>query len=311
MNKLWTDLVNYLHHRSMRWAVWMRNRSLPGFEGISIYEVLLFVWEEIGKDDITTRANSAAFSFFISIFPSILFILTLVPYFPMGQEMLLTLQANLNSFMPGDVGAFIGTLITDLRTLRGGLLSFGFIAAIYFASNGMDALMRGFEKHDVIGFRDRNWVERRIYAIVMTLILFFLMLFAILVVAVGHQVIEYFTARMEAGILWQIILALVRYLLTILVLYAGISFIYKFGPSLRKRSRFFSPGALLATLGCIMSTIGFSFFIDNYSQYNQLYGAISALIIAMVWLQIICFVILVGFELNASIAVGSYRRRED
>lgn len=302
-------MVEFTRLRWRRLRIWLKRQSLPGFEGVSLYEVLRFVYDEMGKDDITTRANSAAYSFFISIFPSILFLLTMVPYFPMGQEMLSTFQSSLSNFMPGDVGDFIGSLITDLKTLRGGLLSFGFIAAIYFASNGMDALMRGFEKHDVDGFRDRSWIERRAVAIVMTLVLFLLLIFSVVVVIVGHQFIDYFMERLDFGWFWQVFLTLVRYLLVLVVLYAGISFIYRFGPSLRQRSKFLSPGALLATLACIISTIAFSFFIDNYGQYNQLYGAIGALIVAMLYIQIICFVILVGFELNASIAVGTYRKK--
>ena len=301
-------MARFIRYRLLRTAVWLRQRSLPGFEGISIWEVLKFVFNEIGKDDITTRANSAAYSFFISLFPSILFLLTLVPYFPLGQEMLITLEEYLTSFLPGDVGEFIGGLIHDLRTLRGGLLSFGFLAAIYFASNGMDGLMRGFEKHDIVGFRERNWIERRIVAIIMTLVLFFLMIFAIVMVIVGNVVLEYITERFDLEWVIQVLLFISKYVVVILVLYGGISFIYKFGPSLRRRSSFFSPGALLATIFSIISTVGFSYFIDNYGQYNQLYGAIGVLLIVMLWLQIICFVILVGFELNASIAVGTYRK---
>lgn len=285
----------------------MMTRSLPGFEGISVYEVINFVIDETGKDDITTRANSAAFSFFLSIFPSLLFFLTLLPYYPFGQEILALLEYELPKMLPGKIGEFIVGSIQDLRVPRGGLLSFGIIAAIFFASNGMDSLFRGFEKHDVVGFRHRTWWERRLVAITMTLVLFSLLLLAILLVIVGQYFMDYVSELWSFGLISQIMLMVIRYLLVVLILYIGISFIYKYGPALKQRSRFFSPGAMLATIFCILSTLGFGFFIDNYSQYNQLYGAISALIIAMLWIQIICFVLLVGFELNASIAVGKYQ----
>ena len=265
----------------------------------------------MNKDDITTRANSAAFSFFLSLFPSVLFLITLLPYYPFGQEVLTTIETLLPEILPGSVGEFINSLIVDLKTPRGGLLSFGFLAAIFFASNGMEALFRGFEKHDIVGFRYRSWGERRLVAIALTLILFFLILMAVVLVILGGFAMDYVVEHWNFGVFSQVLFTLVRYLMVVLILYAGISFIYKFGPSLKKRSKFFSAGSMLATIFCILSTLGFSFFIENYSTYNQLYGAISALIIAMLWIQIICFVILVGFELNASIAVGKEQLQED
>lgn len=286
----------------------MKESSLPGFGGIPTYDVLSFVVEETGKDDITTRANSAAFSFFLSIFPSILFLLTLLPYYPFGQEILDLIVVELPKFLPGRVGTFITDSIQDLKVPRGGLLSFGIIAALYFASNGMDSLFRGFEKHNVRAFRHRTWWERRLIAITMTLVLYLLLLTTVLLLVVGQYFMTAISERFDFGFLGHALVTLVRYLIVLLILYTGISFIYKYGPAMKRRVKFFSPGAFLATIFCIISTLGFGFFIDNYSQYNQLYGALSALIIAMLWIQIICFVLLIGFELNASVAVGKYQQ---
>lgn len=287
---------------------WMKQSSLPGFGGIPAYDVLAFVIRETGKDDITTRANSAAFSFFLSIFPSLLFLITLLPYYPFGQEILALLEYELPKFLPGMVGDFIIDSIQDLKVPRGGLLSFGIIAALYFASNGMDSLFRGFEKYNVAAFRKRSWWERRLVAITMTLVLYFLLLATILLLIVGEYTVDLMIINLNLGVFSHILITLFRYVLVLGILFLGISVIYKYGPAQKKRTKLFSPGALLATLFCILSTAGFGFFIDNYSQYNQLYGAISALIIAMLWIQIICFVILIGFELNASVAVGKYHQ---
>lgn len=297
--------------RWIRLLKWMKKYSLPGFEGISMYKVIEFVIDETGRDDITTRANSAAFSFFLSIFPSLLFLITLLPYYPLGQEILELLEQELPLLLPGRVGDFIVGSIQDLKVPRGGLLSFGIIAAIYFASNGMDSLFRGFEKHNVVGFRHRSWWERRVAAIIMTLVLYVLLVISVLLVIVAQFFMDNLTEILNIGLFSQLLIVIGRYLLVLLILYTGISFIYKYGPSLKRRTRFFSPGALLATIFCILSTLGFGFFIDNFSQYNQLYGAISALIIAMIWIQIICFVILIGFELNASVAVGRHQENSD
>jgi membrane protein len=237
--------------------------------------------------------------------------LTLLPYYPSGQEVLLSIERSLPEFLHGKVGDFIISLIGDLKIPRGGLLSFGAIAAVYFASNGMEALFRGFEKHDRKAFRVRSWIERRLLAIGLTLVLFLLIFAAVVLVIIGSKAIDLIAVRMHLDFMTQLLLTVLRYLVVILILYTGISFIYKFGPAQKKRSKFFSPGAMTATIFCIVSTMAFGFFIDHYSTYNQLYGAISALIVAMVWIQIVCFVILVGFELNASIAVGTYSNVEE
>lgn len=134
---------------------WSKERSLPGFFKIPIYDVTVFVFNEIRRFDLFTRANSIAYSFFISLFPSLLTLFTLLPFLnryllrfiTKGDNFNQVLQTEIHKIMPGSVGDQLFLFIKDITEVeRVGMLSFGFLLSIFFSSNGMLAMMRGFEK---------------------------------------------------------------------------------------------------------------------------------------------------------------------
>jgi membrane protein len=303
-----------LSRRSVRkLLVWTKRKSFPGFFGVPIYDVVVFIYNELKSNTLTGRANAISFSFFLSLFPSLIVLLTLIPYLmqfflqylPEGERFFEVLYREIKFVMPGDAGDMVFDMIQDLATRpRFGLLSFGFVLVIYFASNGMMAMMAGFEKSYLKTFKKRNPLRKRVVAIGLTFILGMLVVASVVLIILGNFLISWLSKHIHLDWFGSVSLSLLRYLVIFLLFYSGISFLYRFGASVRKRFSYFSPGTTLATLLSLLSSQVFGYYVDNFATYNKLYGSIGTIIIVMLWIQLNCLVLLAGFELNAAIAVN-------
>lgn len=284
---------------------WTKMYAAPGFSGVPIYYIAKFIYDEAQKDNLTMRANSIAFSLFIAIFPTIIFLFTLLPHIPIVQDYVLVIDRNLKSVLPDNAHEYITQIITDITSIkRSGLLSVGFFLSIFFASNGMITLMSGFDKSYNQVFSSRSIFKKRFIALNLTLILTLLFIVVIVMFVVSQSFIDWLSTQYILSD-WFIFAfsAGFRYILGIALIYTGISLIYQYGPSLFRKFPFINVGAITASCLLILGTWLFSFFINNFGRYNEIYGSIGALIVVMIWLQVNSFILLVGFELNASIAV--------
>jgi len=246
-----------------------------------------------------------AFSFFLSLFPAIIFLFTLIPYIPI-ENFEVVLQNFVHEVMPENAHAYLFETIDNIRSIpRGGLLSLGFVLAFFFASNGMIAMMKGFEKSYHVSFKERNFLKKRLVAIFLTILLGLLLLTAIVFIVLGNLLVELLLNQSATGDnTTYYLLQLFRWLTIIFLFYSVISSLYRFGPPLRQKFGFFTPGATLATLFTIMTSLIFSYYVDKFGSYSRLYGSLGALIVMLLWMQLNSFIILAGFELNASIAVN-------
>ncbi len=299
---------------------WSKNHSFPGFAGIPAYDVIAFLYKETMRTDLFTRANSMAFSFFLSIFPSLMSLFTLLPYVRKYLlEILLpdvvddrfddVLMTEIQQFMPGDAGIAISDFIRDLTTNpRVALLSFGFLLAIYFASNGMLSMMQGFEKSYKTTFKKRTNFRKRLIAILLTFQLGFLLIASVVFIILGNLIIHFISQWIHLDKLTELGISLIRWIAIILLFYTVISIIYRYGIPTHRKFKMFSPGATLATILCILTSVGFGFYVDNFGQYNKLYGSFGTVIVTMLWIQLNSLALLIGFELNASIAVNRDKR---
>jgi membrane protein len=298
---------------------WSKEHSLPGFFSVPIYDVVVFIYLELKRYDLTTRANSTAFSFFLSLFPSLIAFFTLIPifkwalidYLPEGENFDMYLRSEVLRIMPGVAGERVFSFIDDVTSNpRFGLLSLGFIFAIFFASNGMLALMQGFEKSYDKTFKNRNAFKKRIIAIGLTFQIGILLMGAVILIILGEFLIGWLDSHLNLAFITEVFIQLIRWVAILLLFYVGISVIYRYGAATKKRFSMFSPGATLATLLCILSSLGFSFYVNEFNTYNELYGSIGTIIVLMLWIQINSLILLVGFELNASIAVNRDLKQE-
>jgi membrane protein len=256
-----------------------------------------------------TRANAIAFSFFMSLFPALLVLFSLIPYIisflPIKMSDILTqIKFALTDIMPNETGDSLFKAISKfIKTKRSDFLSIGFVLAVYFSSNGLMALMRSFEKEHAV-FRRRNIYQKRFRAIWMTLLLGILLVVSTVLVILGNQIFGWLFKFLKLNFITTIFLNLLKWLIVLGSIYIGIAILYKFGMATRRKLHFFSPGASTATVLSLLSSIIFSFYVDNFGNYDRVYGSFVAGIVLLLWLQLNALILIIGFELNAAIAVN-------
>lgn len=274
---------------------------LPGFSPLPLYTVASFFFQEIGKDELINKASSLAYSFMLAIFPAIIFLFTLIPYVPIDnfQEQLMSLIALI---LPIEAYTAVqSTLIDIVKNQNSKLLSFGFVFALIFSTNGVHNLMEAFNKSSLI-IETRSWLKQRLVALYLTLMVLFALIFALVVMTIGEYILN--ILKSELGFrdsFWLYVLNLARWLIIIVLYFVTIALLYRYGPAHAKKWKFFSAGSWMSTILAILTFWGFSFYINNFGNYNKLYGSIGTLIVLMIWLYLNSLIILIGFELNASI----------
>jgi len=262
-----------------------------------LYEVAVFFLKGIQKGAIPMRASAVSFSFFLAIFPTIIFVFTLLPYIPIEnfQERLLGLLEN---FMPHNAYETTKDTIADIITnQRGGLLSVGFLAALYFSTNGFNALITAFNAthHEI---ETRTPFQQRLVSLLLVIISTLLLVIAIgLIISSEIALAQIF----ERGNISYYLIQGGRWLIVFALFYFQISFTYFLGPSRKTKWRFASAGSMFATILTIITSVGFAYYVNNFGQYNKLYGSIGTLIVILLWIYFNSLVVLLGFELNASI----------
>jgi membrane protein len=287
---------------------WSKKIILPGFQGIPIYYILRFIAEELEKDSLDTRANAMAFSFFLSLFPAIIFLFTLMPYLGISEELTEYLNETLTKLLPSSGSTYLIGIIHDITSIRReGLLSFGILLAIYFSSSGILTMMAGFEKTHLEGHNRRSYYSKLLLSIVLTVVLFLLTLASGILIILGNQISSFADSYFETSIYSTLFLSFFRYLIAFILIYIIFSILYNYGSTQKKKIGFLNTGSLLSTILSILTSLLFAFFVDNFGRYNELYGSIGALIVVLLWLKFNCLVILLGYELNTSISGNLYR----
>lgn len=274
---------------------------IPGFEGLPLYDVAVFFFKGIQKGAITTRASSVSFSFFLALFPTIIFLFTLIPYIPIKdfQDQLMDL---LKEFMPKSAfEATESTLEEIIKQQHGSLLSFGFISALYFSTNGVHALIDAFnQSYHVI--ETRSYFKQRLAAISLVIIQTLLMIIATTLIVVTEILLDKFIPE---GHFESYLIVAGRSIIILAMLFSTISFTYYLGPANKKGWKFMTAGSTFATILIIITSLGFAFYVNNFGQYNKLYGSIGTLIVVLLWIYFNSIIMLLGFELNASIHSAS------
>jgi membrane protein len=293
---------------------WSKSYAFPGFNNVPVYDIISFLIKELKADNLTTRANSVAFNFFLSLFPLVIFVLPLVARLPLTDDFLVDLQNSLQGVVPDNARQYLVIMITEIRDeSQVGLQSIGFILSIFFASSGMLTLMYGFDKSYELSFKSRNYFHKRWIALLLTSLVSILFILSVVFIILGEQIVGTLLDRSNMTTYQSATIFIIRWLILVISFYSVISLIYRYGSSLVNPLRLINPGAILATSISLFSSIMFSYFVNNFGRYNEIYGSIGALIVILIWLQINAFILLAGFELNASIAVNRdlIKSRED
>jgi membrane protein len=272
---------------------------------------MVFFWKSIKDGDLSARASSTAFSFFMALFPAIIFLFTLIPYIPV-QNFQNELFLLIRDMVPQNAFLAIEETVQDIiMRPRGDLLSLGFFMALVFSTNGIASMMSAFDA-SLHSFERRTWLGQRLIAILLLLILSFLLTIAITLIIGGQFLINYMVANGWLKINFTYyLLTYGKWLVIISLIFFACSFLYYLAPAKKTKWRFISAGSTLSTFLSIIALIGFTYYINHFGQYNKLYGSIGTLLVVMLLLHLISLILLVGFELNASINEAHRNALED
>ncbi|AMP98661.1 Ribonuclease BN [Pedobacter cryoconitis] len=299
--------MNWVHRQLLKIRLyslfidWTKVYVLPGFSPIPLYTVASFFFKELGKDSLVNKASSLAYTFMLAIFPGIIFLFTLIPFIPKRIGFQDQLMVLLQLILPAQAyKAFEATLSEIIKIQNGKLLSFGIILSVFFATNGMHSLMNAFNKSSLV-VETRTWLKQRLIALVLTFVLAVSLIITIGAMTLGEIALNYINKGLHIkGHFIAYIIDISRWALLGILYFVTISILYRYGPANTKKWRFFSPGSWLATILAFLTIWGFSFYINHFGSYNKVYGSIGTLIVIMIWLYLNSLILLIGFELNAS-----------
>lgn len=269
--------------------------------------VLKNVLYRINDDDIFALAAQLAYSLILAFFPFLIFLLTLVGYSKIEAEDVII---GLSKILPKEAFNLVERTITDLTVNKSiGLLSFGLIVALWTASSGFSAIIKGLNK----AYDEK---ENRSYIKVSILCLFFALAVAVIIFL---AVALFIFGEINGKILYKtfglknfiIIWNYLRYILSLVILTCIFMLLYKFTPSRRLRIKEVLPGSIFTTVAFIITSILFSFYVNNFGNYSRLYGSIGAVIMLMTWIYLLSLILLLGGELNASIVYEKKKQQQD
>lgn len=315
LERLWSRFLYSRVNRNV--LAWGKRITPPGFEGFSIYEISRFFFRALTTGHLITRASAIAFKLFLALFPALIVLLTLIPYVPIPdfQDRLL---ATFREMMPYEVFRFIESTLEDLVVKKHGtLLSVSFVVGLYLASNSINAIMEGFSGSTNLS----HWhsaMKQRLLSLGLLLALTMVATLAVPLLTVSGSLIRWLE---ELGLLtsWVEVLAVfaLKWAVTILLVIFSVSLLYNVGDPTTRRFRVFTPGSLLAVLLILLVSQVLAWFFSNITNYNALYGSIGAILAVQLWIYINMIVLLVGHELNISIArarwdrAGTLKMREE
>ena len=272
----------------------LKKIKLQSLYGFSLYELFSLYFTGILKGAISTRAGSISFSFFMAFFPFVLFVLNLIPFFPIENFDKIFLDL-LESLLPQESTVFFHDIFLDINSnKRSGLLSSTLLLSIILIGNGVNSVFEGFSDSYHVEF-SRNFIKQYLYAIMVGFILVIVVLFA-----TTMSIFFDFLIAKNISIISYLFLYF-KYIFLIIVALIAFSSLYFFGTIQGRNLKFISPGSIMTTFLLIITTYFFGLYIENFSNYNELYGSIGALIIMMLYIWINSISLLLGFELNVVI----------
>jgi len=276
---------------------------LPGFEGVPLYDVIVFFFRKLNTNSLNERAAAISFNFIMAIPPACIFLFSLVPLLPAAEQLSQEIMKFVHDLTPNEQArSFVGNFLDDfLGRPQNSLLSIGFIIAVFYSSSAVLGIIHSFNQSihekEPKGF----WVYRW-KAIKLTVIILLLFIASMLILMTQGTVFNWLLGLLNINDQTiKTAIQLVRWLLIVGLFFYSIAFIYRHAPMVEKKWKLISPGSILACTLLILFTFLFSFWINNYATYNKIYGPIGTVMILMILIYSNSLVLLIGFELNVSI----------
>lgn len=274
--------------------------KIPGLKGMSLYDVIEMYVLGIVKGALTTRAGGIAFSFFMAVFPFLLFILTLIPYIPIEgfQEGLFSF---IKEILPPQTFEAVNSVLEDIiNNQYSGLLSFGFLLSIFLMTNGVNAIFGGFEySYHVTEFR--NVFRSYFISLGVSLLMSFFLIITITSIILYQVALSKIDEKGWLNTSDLNLFNIGKNALFLIMIFTVVSILFRYGTKQGKEIKFFSAGAILTTVVSLCTFYLFGIYVLKFAQYNKLYGSIGTLLILMLFVWLNAIILLLGFELNASL----------
>lgn len=274
---------------------------LPGVNGATLYEVSKFFFKELRKVRLTERAAAVTYNFIMAMPPTFLFLLSLVPYLPL-KNVQQTILSTIKLIAPNPkIYTSISSVVRDfMGKQHSDVLSFGILMVLFFSSNGMMGLMRSFDKSEVL-YKKRTGLQRRWVAIKLTVMLILVSMVTLSVLVIQNKTLNKVLLKIYPH---MVAVKVLSFTILVLVIFFTYCMIYRYGPSLHHKLRFITAGSVFATVASLLATSIFFFLVNNFLNYNKVYGSIGTLIAFMVLVWLNTVIIILGYELNISILLG-------
>jgi membrane protein len=284
----------------------IKNVKLPFLRGYSLFDLLNLYINGIIKGAFSYRASGIAFSFFMALFPFALFILNLIPYIPIDNFQQDFLNFVESSVPPNTFDAIKSIIDDILNNSYGGLLSSGGILSVFLMANGVNAILGSFESSYHINI-SRNFFRQYLVSLFLSLVLSILLLLTVSVIVFFEVWIQ--LIKIPDVVNDNIsILQISRIVLVILMILIATSLLFKFGTKQKTSQSFINIGTVFTTGLIIVTSYFFGIYVVEFAKYNELYGSIGTLLVFMIYIWINCLILLLGFELSASIGKLKYNQ---
>lgn len=283
---------------------------LPGFEGLSLYQVLFFFIQGLQKGYVMARASAISYQIILALAPTLILLLTLIPYIPVDnfQD---SLMLAIEGMLPESTFDFVENTLNDLiKAKHNTFLSISFLLGIYYASNSVNALLQGFRgSYNLVN--KTNIFKQRAYSILLVVVLPLFIGSGFLVQTFTSTVVDYLVEKelMFDGV-QTILVSIAKWITVLLLFLAGISTLYNLGNPDRTKWRFISAGSSFSALMIIIISQLFTWYVNNFGQFNKFYGSLATVVILLIYIQFINVILLLGFELNTSISRAQIKHKE-
>jgi len=307
VNKIQSKILNFPWVKSL--FKWLDRITLPGFEGNSLFKVGRFFVKTAFDEELNLRTGYLAYSFFLALFPAIIFFFTAIAYLPI-KNLDIEIMKQLEFLLPNNVYSSMQSTIKDiLKHQRSGLLSLGFFAAIFFSSNGFLSMIRAFNRHKK---RKSNPYKDRFKSIILTFLIFSILIISITIIVYTTLSINWLRSKdLVDSSNWTWFYSAFEYVSLLALLFIIFACLYLIGSPLTLRWKFFSPGSILSACLSFFATELFAYYVNHFDSYNKLYGSIGTVISLMLLIYFNSMIVLIGFELNYSIYRASKEKKSE
>ncbi len=293
------------------WENWLRKTPLRGlvivplerihpwgFEGMSAWDVFRFFVVGVAEGALGIRAAAIAFQVFVSIFPVILVLLSLLPLVPV-KDFQGSLFDALRQYFPGDTFHLVESTVADLLAtgVHPEIASLGFVLMLFYASSSINGILSGLNEAHHLEKRG-HWLLMRAMSMLLMVVFSLFLIIAVLLIVFSGTVLDWLTAEGLVALADLPLIQAVRWVITLLLLFTTITALYNAADFTKDRWRFITPGAVATTGLIVLTSIAFAWFATSLSSYNRLYGSLGTLLLLLVWLNVNCFLLIIGFDLN-------------